>query len=56
MKHPKDGSFHPSFILKLQTARFRTLGVVKGAPWGEWACFGPDGPKQAADSVCENVL
>ena len=25
MKHPTDGSFHPSFILKLQTARFRTL-------------------------------
>ena len=25
MKHPTDGSFHPSLILKLQTARFRTL-------------------------------
>ena len=25
MKHPTDGSFHPSFILKLQTARFPTL-------------------------------
>ena len=29
MKHPKDGSFHPSFILKLQTARFRTLGELQ---------------------------
>ena len=25
MKHPTDGSFHPSFILKLQTARIPTL-------------------------------
>ena len=25
MKHPTDGSFHPSLILKLQTARSPTL-------------------------------
>ena len=30
MKHPKDGSFHPSFILKLQTARFSTLEQLQG--------------------------
>ena len=27
--HPTDGSFHPSFILKLQTARFRTPGELQ---------------------------
>ena len=29
MKHPTDGSFHPSFILKLQTARFSSNGELQ---------------------------
>ena len=29
MKHPTDGSFHPSLILKLQTARSPTLSKLQ---------------------------